>query len=1114
MASKSSWPGGPAASPLGPGGNKPPSLIDLDNLSTPAPTASSKAQVSVPAPATVRPSRAPPAVPPQTKRQQGGIAQTAEAHVKAQAQALAQVQNQVQTQVQPRAQAVKDALADQAVDLDTVCVEVRLPPLHPKHSARLRGLASAWGCLYGWPGRGGTALLQWCNTEHSLTLPQGTARCPEEDADSAPALAVPLPAAVSAPVTAALCSEATGAMFTGHDNGVITRWSLSADGGPPTPLHSWSAHRTGKIGALALTQWGELWSGSTAGNVKVWGYPGAATGSRPPVQVREPRRGRGVKLAHSKVRCLVVAPGGRWVWSCGSDTVSVWDAYSGEHVGQLRRCGDPPGAGAAGLGEDADEDDIDAVEGIPALRQTLPFEARTVLSTGSDCDSDGELSAVPRGGSMAAGTVAAASATALAAAKGLRVVNKWRKKVINAAVNAAASQLEGAKIADEWAPPRQRHVGSRKLRVLVAGPDGSMWLGTKRGLLERYTQHGQLLWQASGFEPGIMTLLVTGPTVWTGLSDGRIVEVSDTGSPLRAWPAHRGGVRALAPMAHLVASLGQEGAVRAWPAQRVAPAKARQWADGVRRTLTRRQLRVLAGTWNVNEQRPSREALEQWVGGRARAGADVVMLGLQEVEVGASVGRDVFNSYLNPSALEKGSAAAQWWAVTLLSVLGESSWRRVALRQMSGIIVLVYVRAELAPAAGEVATACVACGVMGVGGNKGGAAVSFSLFRRRIAAVAAHLAAHQEMVEARNADYAKIVRHMAFNIPGILAAGADVAASEGSFTGTAGAASADDEALAAAEEEETGPGASGLAGQELLVWMGDFNYRVDATFEGAVDAVRAAHLPDLLALDQAVAECARGTVFGGLVEGPINFPPTYKCAKHVAWDSSDPPYDAGSDPAKPRIPSWTDRIFFRGSVRQSSALEMSPLAGQDDVVVRLAAPTCYSAVLEVGDSDHKPVWAQLLVELPHWRQEVRRAVSLRCLQASAEERTAVDKDMALVECTPSSVFLRSGSSATFTLRNRSPRGLYYSAVASPAATGGLSAPLAALWLQLGPTHGALPPGGAVPLVLRGAFPPNHYSARALAQYNVHVSLSTELPGGVNARMTTCPPLELSVTMQT
>jgi phosphatidylinositol-bisphosphatase len=52
-------------------------------------------------------------------------------------------------------------------------------------------------------------------------------------------------------------------------------------------------------------------------------------------------------------------------------------------------------------------------------------------------------------------------------------------------------------------------------------------------------------------------------------------------------------------------------------------------------------------------------------------------------------------------------------------------------------------RAELVPHVGEVATASVACGVMGYGGNKGGVAVSFSLFRRRLVLVSSHFAAHQ-----------------------------------------------------------------------------------------------------------------------------------------------------------------------------------------------------------------------------------------------------------------------------------------------------------------------------------------------------------------------------------
>eukprot|EP00882_Tetradesmus_deserticola_P033897 GHRQ01038759.1.p2 GENE.GHRQ01038759.1~~GHRQ01038759.1.p2 ORF type:complete len:138 (+),score=36.48 GHRQ01038759.1:427-840(+) len=73
-------------------------------------------------------------------------------------------------------------------------------------------------------------------------------------------------------------------------------------------------------------------------------------------------------------------------------------------------------------------------------------------------------------------------------------------------------------------------------------------------------------------------------------------------------------------------------------------------------------------------------------------------------------------------------------------------FRKVSLRQMSGMLVMVFVRAELEPHIGEVATASVACGVLGYGGNKGAVAVTFSLFRRRVVVVSSHFAAHQVRV--------------------------------------------------------------------------------------------------------------------------------------------------------------------------------------------------------------------------------------------------------------------------------------------------------------------------------------------------------------------------------
>ena len=67
----------------------------------------------------------------------------------------------------------------------------------------------------------------------------------------------------------------------------------------------------------------------------------------------------------------------------------------------------------------------------------------------------------------------------------------------------------------------------------------------------------------------------------------------------------------------------------------------------------------------------------------------------------------------------------------------------MGLRQLSGMLVLVFARSALRDVLGEVSTASVACGVLGVGGNKGAVALGFTLYRRKLAVVCSHFAAHQ-----------------------------------------------------------------------------------------------------------------------------------------------------------------------------------------------------------------------------------------------------------------------------------------------------------------------------------------------------------------------------------
>ena len=70
-----------------------------------------------------------------------------------------------------------------------------------------------------------------------------------------------------------------------------------------------------------------------------------------------------------------------------------------------------------------------------------------------------------------------------------------------------------------------------------------------------------------------------------------------------------------------------------------------------------------------------------------------------------------------------------------------SLFQRSVAWDRDGVIV-THMQADV----GEVSTASVACGVLGVGGNKGGVAVSFTLYRRRLCCVSSHFAAHQVLL--------------------------------------------------------------------------------------------------------------------------------------------------------------------------------------------------------------------------------------------------------------------------------------------------------------------------------------------------------------------------------
>lgn len=650
----------------------------------------------------------------------------------------------------------------------------------------------------------------------------------------------------------------------------------------------------------------------------------------------------------------------------------------------------------------------------------------------------------------------------------------------------------------------------------------------------------------------------TGAILYTLARDGSV----------KGWPACPWALAASSPPAALLF---------APPARRAPPSSSssllalfehegRAWRRALLSALERRSIRVLVGTWNVAEGKPSRASLRLWLGQRS-AGASVVAVALQEVEMGTGsvAAAALFASgVVGRAKLETGTAAGQAWAAELHACLdgGSVAWERVGMRQMSGVLAAVFARREVTSRghAGDVATAAVPCGVLGVGGNKGGTAVSLSLFRRRVVFVSSHFAAHQDAVEARNGDYAKIVRRLHFhNSSAAAAAGGGGGASGGGVGGGGfgggggiggdnnnnnnyGANFADPAEDSSSLDTDWGPG---MRDAELLVWAGDFNYRIDAAAGGLSPAVPrppspralkqlAARDPQaasaakteaaerlyahvhacvarpstaaerLLPGDQLTRERQGGRVFRGLAEAPLRFLPTYKFEKGRESNALQPFYDMGE---KKRVPAWTDRVLFRGSVgvnggggggggaSSSSAAASSLPPPAADAVVAVPEdsgasgssdhPPAYGSVMEVSDSDHKPVYLALSVTLPSYDQARRRALARRALGRLMAAAAAFVSSSASSSCSssapslvvePPSITLRDGEAARVRVRLALGGG-------EGGGEGGDGASCCSwrfadalpLWLEASPAWGPLPPEGA-DVTLRAAFGRQHQAS--------------------------------------
>lgn len=304
---------------------------------------------------------------------------------------------------------------------------------------------------------------------------------------------------------------------------------------------------------------------------------------------------------------------------------------------------------------------------------------------------------------------------------------------------------------------------------------------------------------------------------------------------------------------------------------------------------TQRAITVFAGTFNVNGKSfsrddPSHGDIVNWlfppevsVGKRY---PDLYLIGFQElVELTTS-------QILNVDPSKKAD-----WENLVSDCLNSRDEEYVLMRsgQLVGVAIMMFVKKSEMQNMTEVEGTSKKTALGGITGNKGGVAIGFKYASTKFMFINSHLAAGVHNLEDRHNDYKLLANGLRLN------------------------------------------GGRRMRDADTVVWLGDFNYRVDLPNDTVRNILelspREEAIARLLKHDQLTTQMERGETFPYFNEQRIDFLPTYK------FDPGTSVYDTSD---KQRVPSWTDRILTRGA-------NIKPLA--------------YDCVSSITFSDHRPVYA-------------------------------------------------------------------------------------------------------------------------------------------------------------
>jgi phosphatidylinositol-bisphosphatase len=324
-------------------------------------------------------------------------------------------------------------------------------------------------------------------------------------------------------------------------------------------------------------------------------------------------------------------------------------------------------------------------------------------------------------------------------------------------------------------------------------------------------------------------------------------------------------------------------------------------------------LKIFCGTYNLNGKLID-ESLFSWFCKHEHC--DIYVLGFQEL---CELSTSTF--LLASDWNEKESNLLE----CLQKDLG--SKELIAKCRLWGIVLYVYARKKLVKHIKDVSWASVATGILNTLGNKGTVGISMKVYDTRVCFLCSHFASDTSQLERRNADYRYTCENLRFEVPNQRNEFLDIDS------------------------------------HSIIFWLGDFNYRIETlSLSETLSFIADGNFETLLEFDQLTRQLNKKRVFVDYREGSLHFKPTYKYT--VKSDVYDMITNAngiqtvsgrGSSTAKPKLPSWTDRVLWK-------------CMDSNDMVELVQ----YSAIQTITISDHKPVYGIFNVKLKQINKEKHR----------------------------------------------------------------------------------------------------------------------------------------------